>query len=651
MLRRPHTTEPPAVPDAPDRHVGGQVQLLRPPGAKIWCSRCTPHRGVIGSEGSVRQEVPLARKPRQKLGEILVGLGVVTLAQVDEAFAAARARGMRLGEILVETNACKEEDIAKALAQQFSVDFINLDVVSDMNKIDKARIPADLIKKFLVLPMAGSGKLRLIIHDPMDIDTLEMLRFRVGEFEQAGIASKRQISSYINGGAKADGPPRKQLAGDSMDKSIDMNKSSIDRSAKSLDIDDDGPIRRLVARIILDAVNGRASDIHIEPAEGHIMLRYRIDGVCVEIEKLQKNLQNAVLSTIKLMAGVNIAERRIPQDGRIKFPVPEIDHMGEPVYKDGQPVINQIDFRVSTCPAFYGESVVLRILRPDSVRIGLLNLGFEQDSLDVFNKIIRRPNGIFLVTGPTGSGKTTTLYSALAILNTPDRKIITAEDPVEYNFNGINQVQIREQIGLSFGVVLKSMLRQAPNIILIGEIRDREVADIAIQAALTGHLVFSTLHTNDAPSAITRLVDMGVKPFLVASSIQAVLAQRLGRVLCPLCKTLDDAPDPKFLKLVDIAPEEAMGKVMKAVGCPNCKGTGYRGRKAIFEMMIMNSEIRELAFQRAGVSKLRAAAVRGGMRSLLGDGRIKILKGVTTPDEVAKYAQIEGFDPSEVTKR
>ena len=652
MLRRPHTTEPPAVPDDPDRHVGGQVQLLRPPGTKIRCSRCTSHRGAIGSDGSVRQEVPLARKPRQKLGEILIGLGVVTLAQVDEAFAAARARGMRLGEILVETNACKDEDIAKALAQQFGVDFINLDVVSDMNKIDKSRIPADLIKKFLVLPMAGSGKLRLIIHDPMDIDTLEMLRFRVGEFEQAGIASKRQITSYINGGAKAEGPPRKQLAGDSMDKSVDKSvDKSLDRSAKSIDIDDEGPIRRLVAKIILDAVNGRASDIHIEPAEGHIMLRYRIDGVCVEIEKLQKNLQNAILSTIKLMAGVNIAERRIPQDGRIKFPVPEIDQMGDPVYKDGQPVINQIDFRVSTCPAFYGESVVLRILRPDSVRIGLLNLGFEQDSLDVFNKIIRRPNGIFLVTGPTGSGKTTTLYSALAILNTPDRKIITAEDPVEYNFNGINQVQIREQIGLSFGVVLKSMLRQAPNIILIGEIRDREVADIAIQAALTGHLVFSTLHTNDAPSAITRLVDMGVKPFLVASSIQAVLAQRLGRVLCPMCKTIDDAPDPKFLKLVDIAPEEAMGKVMKAVGCPNCKGTGYRGRKAIFEMMIMNSEIRELAFQRAGVSKLRAAAVRGGMRSLLGDGRIKILKGVTTPDEVAKYAQIEGFDPSEVTKR
>ena len=292
---------------------------------------------------------------------------------------------------------------------------------------------------------------------------------------------------------------------------------------------------------------------------------------------------------------------------------------------------------------------MLRILRPDSVRIGLLNLGFEQDSMDTFNKIIRRPNGIFLVTGPTGSGKTTTLYSALDVLNTPDRKIITAEDPVEYNFNGINQVQIREHIGLTFGTVLKSMLRQAPNIILVGEIRDREVADIAIQAALTGHLVFSTLHTNDAPSAITRLIDMGVKPFLVASSIQAIMAQRLGRVLCPKCKTLDDAPDPKFLKLCDIPREEAMGRVMKAVGCPACNG-GYKGRKAIFEMMIMNAEIRDLAFQRAGISKLRAAAIRGGMRSLLGDGRIKILKGITTPEEVAKYAQIEGFDPSEVAK-
>jgi type IV pilus assembly protein PilB len=611
--------------------LGGWAQLRHPSATKVWSPQGSPPERRP-PRVSARQEVPLARKVRQKLGELLVSWGTVPQAKVDEALTAAKGRGMRLGEALVEAGACKEEDVAKALATQFGVDFFNLDRLEDMNKVDKSRMQPDLMKKYLVLPLAGSGKLKLVIHDPMDLDTLELLRFRIGDFEQAGVASKRQIQAFISG-EKAEDGPRKQLMTDSLDKSMDK---SVDKSIeKSVDVDDEGPIIKLTSRIIIDAVQGRASDIHIEPAEDHILLRYRIDGVCVVIEKLQKKLQNALLSRFKLMAGVNIAEKRIPQDGRIKFRVEGTD----------------IDFRVSTCPAYYGESVVLRILRPDSVRIGLLNLGFEQDSLDVFNKIIRRPNGIFLVTGPTGSGKTTTLYSALDVLNTPDRKIITAEDPVEYNFNGINQVQIREHIGLTFNAVLKSMLRQAPNIILVGEIRDREVADIAIQAALTGHLVFSTLHTNDAPSAITRLVDMGVKPFLVASSIQAVLAQRLGRVLCTTCKALDDAPDPKFLKLVDIAPEEAAGKVYKAVGCPNCKGTGYKGRKAIFEMMIMNSEIRELAFQRAGVSKLRAAAIRGGMRSLLGDGRIKILKGVTTPDEVAKYAQIEGFDPSEMSKR
>ena len=575
----------------------------------------------------------MARKVRQKLGEILIEWGLVTKDKVDAAYASARGRGQRLGEALVEAGACKDEDIAKALAHQFGVAFLNLERLEDMNKVDKSLMPADLVRKYLVLPMAGGGKLKLVIHDPMDLDTLELLRFRIGDYEQAGIASRRQIKAYIDG-EKADGP-RQQLVTDSIDKSIDKSvDKSVDRGA-SIDVDDEGPIIKLTSKIIIDAVNSRASDIHIEPGEADIRLRFRIDGACQEIARIPKKLQNGVLSRFKLMAGVNIAEKRIPQDGRIKFNVDGTD----------------IDFRVSTCPAYYGESVVLRILRPDSVRIGLLNIGFEQDSLDVFNKIIRRPNGIFLVTGPTGSGKTTTLYSALDVLNTPDRKIITAEDPVEYNFNGINQVQIREHIGLTFSATLKSMLRQAPNIILVGEIRDREVADIAIQAALTGHLVFSTLHTNDAPSAITRLVDMGVKPYLVASSIQAVLAQRLGRVLCEKCKAIDDAPDPKFLKLVDISMEEAAGKIYKAVGCQNCKGTGYRGRKAIFEMMIMNSEIRELAFQRAGVSKLRAAAVRGGMRSLLGDGRIKILKGITTPDEVAKYAQIEGFDPSEVSKK
>jgi type IV pilus assembly protein PilB len=327
------------------------------------------------------------------------------------------------------------------------------------------------------------------------------------------------------------------------------------------------------------------------------------------------------------MAGINIAEKRVPQDGRIKL---EVDGVF-------------VDFRVSSCPAYHGESIVLRILRPDSVRIGLVNLGFEPDNLAIFNRIIRKPNGIFLVTGPTGSGKTTTLYSALDVLNRPDRKIITAEDPVEYNFQGINQCQVREHIGLGFKEILRSMLRQAPNIILVGEIRDKEVAEIAIQAALTGHLVFSTLHTNDAPSAITRLIDMGVKPFLVASSIQAIMAQRLIRINCSKCKRLARADefDPKHMKLIDLSVEDAVGRAMKGDGCDNCGGGGFRGRRAIFEMMQMNSEIRELAFNLAPVSELRRAALSSGMRPLVQDGRLKVLNGVTTPAEIAVVAQVD----------
>ena len=387
-----------------------------------------------------------------------------------------------------------------------------------------------------------------------------------------------------------------------------------------------------------------------EPYKNEVMVRFRIDGECGEKIKIPKTNQAGVLARLKLMAGVNMSERRIPQDGRIKMPVPKLDEKGEQVYetvlKDKietqVPVIDQVDSRVSTCPATNGESVVLRILRPDSVRIGLLNVGLEQEMLDTFNKVIRKPNGIFLVTGPTGSGKTTTLYSALAVLNRPDKKIITAEDPVEYNFKGINQVQVRDQIGLTFPSILKSMLRQAPNVILVGEIRDREVADIAIQAALTGHLVFSTLHTNDAASAITRLVDMGVKPFLVASSIQAVLAQRLARILCSECKVRDENPDANWLRLAGITAEEAArSTLMKPVGCPKCSHTGYHGRRGVYEMMVMNSEIRDLAFQRATVTKIRQAAVRSGMRTLLGDGKIKVLNGMTTADEVAKFAQAD----------
>jgi type IV pilus assembly protein PilB len=326
---------------------------------------------------------------------------------------------------------------------------------------------------------------------------------------------------------------------------------------------------------------------------------------------------------------MDIAEKRIPQDGRIKKNIDGTD----------------IDFRVSVLPASHGPSIVLRILRPDAVNIGISSLGFAKDNLDTFNRIIKRPNGIFLVTGPTGSGKTTTLYAALQDLNTPNTKIITAEDPVEYNFAGMNQCQVRHDIGLSFSLILRAMLRQAPNIVLIGEIRDGDVADIAIQAALTGHLVFSTLHTNDACGAVTRLIDMGVKPFLVASSIQAIMAQRLIRVICKNCKVVDENPNLKQLALLEVDEEEAKKHTFyKGAGCPKCSGTGYKGRLGIFEMVEMTSQLRELAFKKATTSDLRHAARAGGMRSLMDDGKIKVFQGITTPQEVARLAQAESLD-------
>jgi type IV pilus assembly protein PilB len=548
-----------------------------------------------------------------------------------------------VGEVLIENGACDERKIAKALADQFGVEFIDLEKPEALTKVDRGLLKEDLQRKYSVLPLRRErGALLLCVHDPLEIEAFDLIGMVAGGRADVGaIATRSQITTFISGDTS--GTPdlsKTRLMTASMDSTVDksMDRSqdrSQDRSMdRSIDADaNESGIVRLVERMIVEAVTGRASDIHIEPRKDNVLLRYRIDGVCIERDLIPKSMQNQLLARVKLMAGVNISERRIPQDGRIKQTI------------DGKVV----DFRVSACPAVHGESVVLRILRPDSARIGLKGLGFEEDNLEAFNRIIRRPNGIFLVTGPTGSGKTTTLYSALNDLNTPDRKIITAEDPVEYAFKGINQVQVREHIGLTFSAILKSMLRQAPNIILVGEIRDREVADIAIQAALTGHMVFSTLHTNDAPSAITRLIDMGVKPFLVASSIQAVMGQRLIRMLCEKCKAPEDNPDRKVLRLIGMTDEEmARGTMMKAVGCQACGGTGYRGRRAIFELMKMNSEIRDLAFNRSSVSKLRAAAVRGGMRSLVEDGKIKILRGMTTPAEVANFAQIDGFNPAEV---
>ena len=570
---------------------------------------------------------------RRHLGEILYKAGLVKKEAIINAIKASKNSRKRLGEILLEQGLIDEENLTKCLAKQLGLDYVNPDTSSVSPDAAKL-IPEELIKKHNIIPLEmNNGRLKVITSDPSNLEMIDAIRFRLNVEPQFCLASPTRIRAFIE---------------DSFDQSRkeedDRLKHSIDATAAELaevghelqaeslraeaaGADDDAPIIRLVNLIIDNAYFMRASDIHIEPMSDRVRIRYRVDGVCLERDNIPKTMQAPLVTRFKILSGMDIAEKRLPQDGRIKREI------------GGQ----DIDFRVSSLPGVHGPSVVLRILRPDAVNIGIESLSFEQGNYEQFQRIIKRPNGIFLVTGPTGSGKTTTLYAALQELNKPDKKIITAEDPVEYNFAGMNQCQVRDEIDLSFDKILRAMLRQAPNIILVGEIRDGVVADVAIQAALTGHLVFSTLHTNDAPSAITRLIDMGVKPFLVASSIQAIMAQRLVRVICKKCKVVNEEPDMQHMEALGIKPEELKTRnIYKGAGCSQCQKTGYKGRIAIFEMFEMNNEIRELAFAKAPTTELRKAAKAGGMKTLMQDGLLKIFKGVTTPAEVVRITQTEG---------
>jgi type IV pilus assembly protein PilB len=572
-------------------------------------------------------------KSRRHLGEILFKAGLVEKQALINAIKTSKTNNKRLGQVLLELGLIDEDTLTKAIAKQFGLQYVNLDktpIPSDAGKI----IPQELIKRHGVLPLGmNNGKLKLIISDPLDLETMDAIRFRLNTELECYLANPTKIRAYIQDSFEV---VQKQ-EDDRLKHSIDATAAELAEAghelqaetlrAQAAGADDDAPIIRLVNLIIDNAYYMRASDIHVEPMADRVRVRYRVDGVCLEKDNIPKNMQAPLITRFKILSGMDIAERRLPQDGRIKRAI------------GGQ----DIDFRVSALPGNHGESVVLRILRPDAVNIGIESLGFEQDNYEQFQRIIKRPNGIFLVTGPTGSGKTTTLYAALQELNKPDKKIITAEDPVEYNFDGMNQCQIRDEIELTFERILRAMLRQAPNIILIGEIRDGVVADIAIQAALTGHLVFSTLHTNDAASAITRLIDMGVKPFLVASSIQAIMAQRLVRIICSKCKVVDQNPDAYHLEALGISGEDiAQNPVYKGQGCSACQGTGYKGRIAIFEMFEMNNEIRELAFSKAPTTELRKATKASGMRTLTEDGKLKIFKGTTTIAEVVRITQSEG---------
>ncbi len=573
-------------------------------------------------------------KIQQRLGEMLYKAGIVQKQPLIDAIKASKTSNKRLGEVLLERGLIDEDTLFKAIAKQFGLEFVNLDKIfisADAIKL----VPEDLIKRHNILPLGmNNGKLKIIMSDPMNFDIMDTLRLRLNADIECCLAPASKITRYIQDMVDQ----VRSAENDRLKHSIDATAAELAEAGHDLKAEalraqeagsaDEGPIIKLVNLIIDNAYHMRASDIHVEPMADRVRIRYRVDGVCLEKDNLPKNMQAPVITRLKILSGMDIAEKRLPQDGRIKRTIAGSD----------------VDFRVSALPGNHGESVVLRILRRESVNIGIQSLGFEQDNYEHFLKIIRRPNGVFLVTGPTGSGKTTTLYAALQELNKPDKKIVTAEDPVEYNFDGMNQCQVNEDIKLSFDRILRAMLRQAPNVILIGEIRDGVVADIAIQAALTGHLVFSTLHTNDAPSAIPRLIDMGVKPFLVASSIQAIMAQRLVRVICKKCKVVDENPDPHFLKLLEITPDDIKNRpIYKGTGCPACQNTGYRGRLAIFELIELNNQLRELAFKKASTSELRRACIASGMRTLMEDGKIKIFNGVSTPKEIATIAQTESM--------
>ncbi|MBR5416313.1 MAG: Flp pilus assembly complex ATPase component TadA [Thermoguttaceae bacterium] len=563
--------------------------------------------------------------------EILNRDGLISRTQVKDAQQLAQASGIKLQDALIKLEYVTGEQVAKALAEEYGKPYVDLRDVTVRPAIIEM-ISESIARENCVLPFEEDGDaLQVVVSDPNDMDTFEKLRFILQRPIEPMIASKEAIQEAIN-------RHYSQNIAESADSMIhDLTDTAIDftqvesaatedpTSATFGDNTSDAPIVRLCDQIISEAVQLRASDIHIEPFEDRVRIRYRIDGKLVEREAVPKRFQGALLSRFKILARLDIAERRRTQDGRIKLTLGSKD----------------LDLRVSVIPTNHGQSIVMRILDKDNIRVSLLQLGFSQRDYKRFTSLIARPNGIILVTGPTGSGKTTSLYAALNELNTPTRKIITAEDPVEYYLPGINQVEIKHQIGLDFAAVIRSMLRQAPNIILVGEMRDLETAQMGIQASLTGHLVFSTLHTNDAPGAITRLVDMGVPPYLVSSSVIGIMAQRLVRRVCKKCAHAY-TPSAAELEAARITPEmAARGTFLKGKGCAECNKSGYRGRQAIFELMMMSSKVRELAYKGATTSEIRRAARSEGMHVLYEDGISKVLKGITTIEEVMRVARLE----------
>ncbi|HEY5043099.1 MAG TPA: ATPase, T2SS/T4P/T4SS family [Verrucomicrobiae bacterium] len=553
--------------------------------------------------------------------DLLVDLGFTSAEVVAKAHEEANAAGVGVVDFLVANKAIRPADVTQAKAAQFGAEVVHLAGMKIEDDVISL-VPRDVAKKYRVIPLFRTeDKVTVAIADPSDLNTLDSLHHLLHSDIELRVASEPDIEQALG---KFYGGEKRMIGDNEAFKDVIQELTEDNVEVGGVDdggeVEADAPLIRLVNQIIVDAFKLRASDIHLEPLAKRFRLRYRVDGMLQEMKAPPKQLQAAIIARLKISAGMVISEHRIPQDGRIQSKVGA----------------KFIDLRVSCLPTNHGESIVMRILDKEGLRLGLAELGFLTDDQQTFERIIALPDGILLVTGPTGSGKTTTLYSCLNFINRPDRKIITVEDPVEYILSGINQVQINDIVGFNFAMALRAILRQAPNIVMIGEIRDLETASIAINASLTGHLVFSTLHTNDAPGAVTRLIDIGVKPFLVASSTRCLMAQRLVRKICKKC-IAPYAPTDAELRALGIRQEDLKNaNVQKGRGCTNCNGSGHRGRMGIFEIFVVDDEARKLIYDQVPTNVLRSRAREMGMRTLREDGIRKVLAGMTTPEEVIR---------------
>jgi len=567
------------------------------------------------------------REQREALGEILIREGSITRDQLQRGLVRQRELGKRLGETLVELGYLSEEELLNALARQFALPQLSLSSISLSPLPIRDLLSPKYLREHRVLPIElKDGVLTVAMTDPTDPYTIDDLRMSTGHAVSICLAKEREILEAIDQYYGEGQTSIEKIVKGYSDEEGGPSSEEREDVDHLRDLASEAPVIQLVNLLITRAVEARASDIHIEPFEDKLRIRYRVDGVLLDYESPPKRLQAAVISRVKIMAKMNIAERRLPQDGRIRLQI---------LGKD-------LDLRVSSIPTLYGESVVMRILDRSTLLLTLGELGFPDDVRLQFQRLIRKPHGMILVTGPTGSGKTTTLYTALSEINSADKKIITIEDPVEYQLRGVNQIHVKPKIGLTFANGLRSIVRQDPDVIMVGEIRDAETADIAIHSALTGHLVFSTLHTNDAPGAITRLLDMGIENYLVSSVLVAVLAQRLVRVICPECREpyrLEVAAVRKMGIKTDI---DGSLQAFRGKGCAACNFTGYHGRSGIYEFLVISEEIQRLILEKTDANMIRQKALALGMKTLWEDGWRKVEQGVTTLEDLLRVTKEEG---------